>query len=340
MLYIVCAVIFVMTVVLTAYIRKFAISQSMLDVPNSRSSHSVPTPRGGGVSIVICFIVGVTYLATTYGEIQLSSLLLVSGILVAVIGFLDDRGHVSSKIRIVVHFLSVSILVYANSGMPDLHLMGILIPEGVVSSVLAVIGGVWILNLFNFMDGIDGLAGVEAVTSLLIMSVFLYLGGEDTYLLGLHVLLAAASLGFLVWNIPPAKIFMGDAGSGFLGLMIGGLAIFSSRLDEKYFWCWMIMLGVFIIDASVTLIRRLLNGEKIYEAHRSHAYQYASRQYGGHKPVTLAVLLINLLWLAPLSWLVFKGASGSMIICIAYLPILFLALKYHAGSSEKPAVLE
>jgi Fuc2NAc and GlcNAc transferase len=146
----------------------------------------------------------------------------------------------------------------------------------------------------------------------------------------------AAVIGFLVWNFPPAKIFMGDAGSGFLGLMLGALALYSAHIEAVMLWVWMILLGIFIVDATFTLLRRLLRGEKVYEAHRSHAYQYASRTCGNHLTVTLAVLFINLFWLAPLSVAVALGAIGGALgLIIAYVPLLWLAWYFHAGEIEQ-----
>ncbi|MCF5585074.1 glycosyl transferase, partial [Pseudomonas syringae] len=130
--------------------------------------------------------------------------------------------------------------------------------------------------------------------------------------------------------------FMGDAGSGFLGLVLGVLSIQASWASSQLFWSWLILLGVFIVDATVTLFRRLLRGEKVYEAHRSHAYQFASRRYGRHLPVTLAVGLINLVWLLPVAmWVALKGGDGLTWTAIAYIPLVLLALRFRAGGAER-----
>jgi Fuc2NAc and GlcNAc transferase len=199
--------------------------------------------------------------------------------------------------------------------------------------VLAALYLVWLLNLYNFMDGIDGLAGIEA----LIVGA----GGTAVYWLaglpttgdgGLPVLLAAATLGFLVWNLPPARIFMGDAGSGFLGLMLGTLSLQAAVTRPVLLWCWLVLLGVFIVDATVTLIRRLLRGERVHEAHRSHAYQHASRELGGHRPVTLAVAAINVFWLLPWALAIASGRiEGVVGLGVAYIPLLVLAFRFRAG---------
>lgn len=128
---------------------------------------------------------------------------------------------------------------------------------------------------------------------------------------------------------------MGDAGSGFLGLTLGVLSLHAAWSDPIFLWTWLILLGVFVVDATFTLIRRLLRGDKVYEAHRSHGYQYASRIVGSHRPVTMAITVINLLWLVPVAILVvlryLDGAAG---VVLAYAPLVMLAFKFHAGELE------
>jgi len=149
------------------------------------------------------------------------------------------------------------------------------------------------------------------------------------------VLLTAAVAGFLFWNFPPARIFMGDAGSGFLGITLGVMSLQAAWVAPQLLWSWLILLGVFIVDATFTLLRRLLRGDKVYEAHRSHAYQYASRRFGRHLPVTLAVAALNLFWLLPIAlWVGWSGLDGLVGLAIAYAPLIGLALKYKAGELE------
>jgi Fuc2NAc and GlcNAc transferase len=183
------------------------------------------------------------------------------------------------------------------------------------------------------MDGIDGIASVEAVT-VCVGAAVLYEVQGGISIVG-PLLLACSVLGFLCWNFPPAKIFMGDAGSGFLGVTLGILALQSAWISTNLFMGWLILLGVFIVDATVTLIRRLVRGDKVYEAHRSHAYQFASRQYKRHLPVTLATGALNIVWLFPIAWLVVEGKLEGLIgLLIAYIPLVLLALKFRAGDLE------
>ncbi|NUF13991.1 glycosyl transferase, partial [Acinetobacter oleivorans] len=133
--------------------------------------------------------------------------------------------------------------------------------------------------------------------------------------------------GFLFWNFPKAKIFMGDVGSSFLGFLFAVLALYALKIDFNLFLAWIICLGIFIVDATFTLVRRIFRGEKIYQAHRSHAYQYAARYFSSHTVVSLAILLINFVWLMPCAFFVLnKSISPLFGLIIAYIPLIFLAV--------------
>lgn len=319
---------------MTGRLRHYALRRNLLDVPNQRSSHSVPTPRGGGMAIVVSFVLALL-LSLAFGWIAWQSAvgLLGAGVAVALIGFLDDHGHVPARWRLLVHVASASWGLYWLGGAPSLVLGGTSIELGWLGALLGVFYLVWLLNLYNFMDGIDGIAGVEAVTTCLsIVLICLLLNDWSAALLPAMLGLAAA--GFLIWNFPPAKIFMGDAGSGFVGLMLGLLSFHMAWSEPQLLFAWLVLLGVFLVDASITLLRRLVRGEKVYQAHRSHAYQHASRMHGRHLPVTLAVMAINWCWLTPLAIWVALGGNAMIILPLAYVPLVCLALKYRAGLAE------
>ncbi len=321
---------------LTGYIRRYALSKSILDVPNERSSHSVPTPRGGGGAIIIVFLLCLPLLWLT-SIIDVVSLvaLMGAGLLVSVVGFIDDHGHVPARWRLVAHFSAASWLLFWFGGLPSISMFGSMLDLGMFGNLLASVAIVWLLNLYNFMDGIDGIAGIEALTSSVVAGLLFFIFIEHEVMLTMTMLMSASVVGFLVWNLPPAKIFMGDAGSGFVGLMLGAFALQSAHISPQMLWVWLILLGVFIVDATYTLIRRLLRREKVYDAHRSHAYQYASREYGSHKLVTLSVFLINVCWLAPWSAAVaYGGIDGAEGLLYAYAPLLWLVWYFHAGELE------
>lgn len=328
-------VVAVLALLLTWLLRRYALARSIIDMPTARSSHTIPTPRGGGVAIVISFLISLPLLLM-WDVVASNTVwaLFGAGALIAVIGFLDDHGHIAARWRLLGHFSAAAWVLYWLGGFPGLTIFGLTISVSWIGNVLAAFYLVWMLNLYNFMDGIDGLASVEALSTCLGACLIYWLAGYAG-LIWLPFLLSMAVLGFLFWNFPPARIFMGDAGSGFLGMILGGLSLQAAWHSTDLLWVWLILLGVFIVDATFTLFRRLLNGCKVYEAHRSHAYQFASRRVGSHLPVTLSILAINVFWLLPIALCVaLFGLEGWVGVLIAYLPLLLLAFKFRAGERE------
>ncbi|WP_030128730.1 glycosyltransferase family 4 protein [Pseudomonas sp. QTF5] len=328
-------VVFVVSWGLTLILRRYALARSLMDIPNERSSHSVPTPRGGGVAIVVSLALAFPVL----GGLGLLAPAILYGVLgacllVAVIGFADDHGHIAARWRLLGHFIAAMWALFWLNGLPAVSFFGTAVDLGWIGNGLALVYLVWMLNLYNFMDGIDGLASAEAICACLGMCAA-YWFSAHMELVWAPVILAAAVAGFLCWNFPPARIFMGDAGSGFLGFLLAALAIQAAWTAPELFWSWMIVLGVFIVDATWTLIRRFARGDKVSQAHRSHAYQYASRRFASHKVVTLCVVAINLLWLTPIAIIVAKGGMpGAAGLLLAYLPLAALCYVFTAGVIE------
>ncbi len=319
----------------TAALRRYALARQIIDIPNARSSHTTPTPRGGGVAIVLVFLFALSLLAKQ-GLISTDELIgfFGSGFLVALLGFIDDHRHIPARWRLLGHFAGGCWGAFWLNGLSPLELGSMYLASGIVTQVIAVFYLVWLLNLYNFMDGIDGIAGAEAVCVTL-GGVLLYVLTGNINAVWLPALLSCAVLGFLFWNIPPARIFMGDAGSGFLGVILGLMSIQAGWIKPELLWAWLILLGVFIVDATWTLLRRLFRGDKVYEAHRSHAYQWAARHFASHKAVTLSVIVINVSWLLPCAVLVSFGyISGFLGLVIAYVPLLVLAIHFKAGVRE------
>ncbi|MDQ2078347.1 glycosyltransferase family 4 protein [Marinimicrobium sp. ABcell2] len=338
MLWFVLAVLVLISWGLTAGLRRYAHSR-WLDMPNERSSHVEPTPHGGGLAVVVTFFLGLVALFFL-GELPLSVLVgfLGAGALVAAVGFWDDHTQLPARWRLLAHFAASTWGVFWLGGLPALTLLGFYIDFGLVGDLLLVILLVWLLNLYNFMDGIDGIAGMEALT-VTIAGAWLALIAVPDASVYLPLALAASVLGFLVWNYPPAKIFMGDVGSAFIGLVLGLLMVTSSQQDERLFWAWLILLGTFIVDATVTLVTRVLHGEVFYEAHRSHAYQYLSRKLRQHKPVTLLYGAVNLVWLFPVALMVTLGYLDGLVgLMLAYAPLAILALYFKAGNARRQEV--
>lgn len=316
---------------LTGLLRRYALKKNLIDLPNQRSSHLVPIPRGGGMAIVLAFMSGM-FLLYKYKGLDISVLMALfgAGVLVALVGFLDDHGHVPPLWRLLTHFLAVAWGLTWLGGLPALTTFGHIILPGWLGYMVVAVALVWLLNLFNFMDGIDGIAASEAI----------FVAGSG-YLFASHgmhadqqlvaVLLIGATVGFLIWNWPPAKIFMGDVGSGFLGVTLGVYAYWAITDDVVSTWSWIILFGVFVVDATFTLLRRIQQRQKWYAAHRTHAYQNAAKKWG-HLRVTLAISLINLFWLLPIAYLANMHREwGPALVILAFAPLLVLVLVLNAG---------
>jgi Fuc2NAc and GlcNAc transferase len=293
----------------TGVVRRLALKRSWLDIPNERSSHTVPTPRGGGVAIALALLGGLS-IATALGWVSrpFGIGVVVGGSLVAAIGWIDDRRSVGVVKRIIVHLAAAIVGVMLLGGVPSVRFGAEVIHLGPAGSVLAVLFVAWCVNLYNFMDGIDGIAGTEALFVGIVAGAFsLSAGSVGSGASGIALvafIVAAAALGFLLWNWAPARIFMGDAGSGLLGYVYGILAIASERSGSLPISLWFLLLGVFIFDATVTLVRRLLNRETWYSAHRSHAYQRLVISGWSHQRVVCGVVAVNvvLATLVLLAW--------------------------------------
>lgn len=312
---------------LTGAVRRYAEAR-LMDLPNARSSHAVPTPRGGGLAIALVALAGIALLGAV-GVLpwRTAGALAGGGALIAGIGWVDDHQHVAAPVRAGVHLLAAAWALWLLGGLPGVTLGAVELRLGMAGSVLGALGIFWILNLYNFMDGIDGLAGGEAVT----VGVFggaLLLAAGSPGLAAAAFVVAAAGAGFLAWNWHPARIFMGDVGSGMLGYLFAVLAVASERAGAVPLVAWMILLGVFVVDATVTLLRRALRGEKVYAAHRSHAYQRAVQAGWSHARVSGAVLAVNVVLAGLAAWgslhprfLVAAAAAGLALLAALYLAV-------------------
>jgi Fuc2NAc and GlcNAc transferase len=327
--------------VATWLILRHAKHLGVIQVPNERSSHSVPTASGGGVGIVIGGAVG-TSLAAFQAPREVL-IVLVTSLIVAAIGFYDDRRPVPAGYRLGAHFVlfAVAVIWVVPLG-PLAGEMGIALPLPLMVGLfgLLMLIGVYWINLFNFMDGIDGLAASQAIfmplaaAALALFAMPGLIGHPGIWWL---IALAAASLGFLCLNWPPARIFMGDAGSTYLGFVIAILALLTISWGWLTVWQWAILGAPFVADASVTLIRRALQGERIVEAHRRHAYQALARRWNSHRRVTLLLIAIDVIWVLPLAFAAgWQEGFGLLVAAIAYAPLVVFALLIGAGAPEPP----
>ena len=262
---------------------------ALLDRPNERSSHAVPTPRGGGIAVVAAIVAGWAVLLATGVAPPALTIPLGAAVGLASVSWLDDRGSLSPVVRLAAQCLAVG-LGLSVLGRGGAVFQGLLLP--VLDLAAAAVLWVWFVNLFNFMDGIDGLAGSEAAAIGLGLVLCASLGaGSDPALAALAGAVAAAAIGFLVWNWAPARIFLGDVGSVPLGYLIGFLLL--GYAQHGHWRAALILPLYFLVDATTTLLRRLFRGERVWEAHREHFYQQAVRRGLGHAPATGSQAAVN-----------------------------------------------
>ena len=318
-------------------IRANAQRLGVIQAPNARSSHTTPTPGGGGVGIVLGG--SLVLVAASAGAIEPFLPGLVIGAMIAAVGFYDDRHPIPARLRLPGQLVLMAIAIWLAVPLDALQQQtGIPLPA-IAVAVIALVGAVYWINLFNFMDGIDGIAGAQAIFMLVgaaILATLRVPGFIDGPMFWCLVGVTAATLGFLALNWPPARIFMGDAGSTYLGFILAFLALVTIADGTLSLPQWLILSAAFVTDASVTLIRRLLLRERVFEAHRRHAYQVLSRRWSSHQRVTLSFIGVNLIWLLPLAYAAQNW--GWLAVTVAYLPLIGLALYIGAGAPERASL--
>jgi UDP-N-acetylmuramyl pentapeptide phosphotransferase/UDP-N-acetylglucosamine-1-phosphate transferase len=271
---------------LTYLIRRIALKNKIVSIPNERSLHVNPTPVGGGLAIVITWYIGITILFFNGVIENTLYFALLSGGILAIISFIDDIIGLKPVVRLCFHFITAIIAFIFLHGLRPLIIPGVEFNYNFLIYPLAIIGIVWFINLFNFMDGVDGFAALEATTICLV--IYLLSGNV------INLLLIACISGFLFWNLPKAKIFMGDVGSTQLGFVLIVLGIYFHNTFQFSILNWIMLSSPFWFDATLTLYRRWRKGENLSQAHRKHAYQRIV-QYGfSHMKVNLWLLFINL----------------------------------------------
>ena len=335
------ALIFSMSLVasalLTTLVKRYGSKLSRIDIPNERSSHSTPTPRGGGIAIVTVMVAALAgcYLRNLIDGRDAVAIA-AGSLIVALVGYLDDRGTITAaRWRLLGHTLGALIIVVGLRGLPALPVFGRAVDLGIVGSILAILYLMWLLNLFNFMDGIDGIAGTETLVVALCGAFLAWEAAPSSKLWIMPLALAGAAAGFLFLNWSPAKIFLGDIGSGFIGIVMGALSLQAAHTVPRLGWCWVILMGVFIVDASVTLFRRSLRRERLYIAHRNHAYQHLAIKLNSHATVAAGVGAITLLWLLPIALAVERQTiDGFAGVLIAYAPLVVAAIALGAGRPD------
>jgi Fuc2NAc and GlcNAc transferase len=331
--------LFVISFLLTFFVKEIVRKKGFLDKPNNRSAHKKPTPTLGGIAIVISFLLGICvmfYAAIIPNDLLIP--LILGGGLLAIISLFDDIKPIAVKYRIALHiFVAVLTVYWLNFNLFfdwfDYH-FGL----GYLSAVLSVIIIIMAINTVNFMDGIDGLVSLEVI---FIASTIAFLLIQQNNMIEARyfMLLIAVMFGFLFWNFSPAKIFMGDVGSIFLGFLLAILMIITINNKTISMWTWLILLAVFWLDVVSVLIIRLLTKQKIFEAHKTHCYQKVTQfiemkknRTFAHRTTVILITLINFLWLFPLAIMSqYYENYGLWLLIISCLPLLFLAFRFKAG---------
>jgi Fuc2NAc and GlcNAc transferase len=270
---------------LTYFIKNYAIKKSLLAEVNERSSHSVATPHGGGIAIAVTWFVGLIYLHFINQIDPTLFYALLVGFVISIVSFFDDIYELSPKLRLIIQSSVALTGLYILGGLSSITFGIFEISNGIVVNIFAFIMILWYINLTNFIDGIDGYLS----TTFIFLSVAGLILFGDAY----FAVLAVALLGFLYWNWHKAKIFMGDVGSTLLGYTAVIITIYYANQEASNLWVWITLFGLFWFDATLTLLRRKLNGEKLSQAHRKHAYQRLTQAGWSHSRVTLYALCLN-----------------------------------------------
>ncbi|MEM9256107.1 MAG: glycosyl transferase [Pseudomonadota bacterium] len=287
--------------------------------PNARSSHVRPTPSGGGLPMLLALGVGLWVTGVQgMGWSREWLVLFGGGAVLVALGLADDARGLSVRLRLGL---------YGAIAFATLWVLADGITHGAVGVgwwlVLGSLVMLWGMNLYNFMDGIDGLAALQAVLACLAAAWLARDAGAGPAYAGFCLLLATVHLGFLVWNWPPARLFMGDAGSIPTGYWLAALALLGTAQGQLNPLCWLVLLAVFVSDASCTLVWRVITGQPFMQPHRDHAYQRLSRLWGSHRAVDVVLLGLHVFWLFPLAWAIQQWpAYGLFLVILAYLPLL------------------
>lgn len=314
----------------TLVIERQAPRMGLVQAPNARSSHTKPTPRGGGLAIAVAVVLAAAILGL-WPAAALTAL-------IAALGFADDLHDLSPALRFPIQAVVFAALLWTTGALPPIALPFGLTLAGFTLAAIVLLIGLWWLNLFNFMDGIDGIAGSQALL-LLAASALIWWSADpaawQSPVLALAFAGTAATAGFLLRNWPPARIFMGDAGSNALALLIFAVALATIAGGQLAYQPWLILPSVFVTDATVTLLRRISRSERPWHAHRRHAYQQLSRLWG-HRRVTLLYGGLTTLWACPLAFSAQHLPEWSWwLALLAYVPLIVLAIVADAGGASE-----
>lgn len=324
---------FALAYTLTGFVRKYAIHINMLDTPNARTLHQGLVPRGGGLSIVITMLLALFLLWLAW-PLPVVPYLFATVLILGVLGWLDDRLGLNPFVKMGVQ-LAVALIVVTYIGiLHEVEIAGYLFSFGAAAAILTVLWLVGLTNVYNFMDGIDGIAASYTAVIAGVMGIWFVTDQNSALALFCYVIMAAA-LGFLIWNWMPARIFMGDVGSVTLGGVFAVLAIIGHNSHDVPITAYMTLLGVFLFDTVVTILRRLFQGKAIWQPHREHFYQRAVAMGFSHAQVTVAVVIITLILAALASLEKFRVGPIGLWPVLALILLTSTALAIHVVEKKQ-----
>lgn len=308
---------------------RFAMVHGPIAVPNHRSLHRQPIPKGAGVALALASLVCMAALAVR-GRLDWRSmnLFVVGGFAVTLAGVADDRLDIPPRFRLLVQLLSIAWICAWLGEVPPLYFGAASFHLGLPGLVLLVAACTWFFNLYNFVDGTDGMAGSATAFIGGTMSVVM-VGARQYDLAAILAVIAAASIGFLCFNWPPARMFMGEAGTAFISYVLVSVILVSLSREAVSLWIWLIVFAFYFSDTTTTTIIRAVTVRHFYKGHRSHAYQNLARIWESHLRILTLVLVIDLFWVAPaVALALHRPDIAGLVTAVVYAPLVAFALRF------------
>tara|TARA_B100001996_G_C18620955_1_gene577697 strand:+ start:267 stop:1292 length:1026 start_codon:yes stop_codon:yes gene_type:complete len=302
--------------IITLLVLKISIKNNLFDIPNSRSSHTIPKPKGGGIGIIIPLATTVLILfSNEMISVEITKSIVIGLIFITTIGLIDDYHNLSASIRIIAYLVGSGFSLHLIGGLEFVSINENTFYLGNIGYFFGVIFLVWLTNLYNFMDGTDGFAAIQTICVSL-FCFFLFFLSENLPFYIIMLCMASTTIGFLYWNWAPAKIFMGDAGSCTIGFLFGLFCIYTENEEIISITVWAILLAPFIGDATFTLLKRIANSARWYEAHNSHAYQKLYQHGFSHNQLALGLFAANIFLIWPLGYFAYTYEKYELLMLV------------------------
>ncbi len=306
---------------LSLYFSSPSSSFYILDEPNQRSLHSISKPKSGGLGIFFSLVLGWVIVNFIFGHNVHFYYFFIALLLLVGISFLDDRNSLLQIYRLIVHFISATLM------LTGIHLATQqFVNLNYIFLFILIVCIVWCINLYNFMDGIDGLAAGMAIIGFASYGIMGWVK-EDTYYLVMCIVIVAANTGFIITNFPPSKIFMGDVGSTMLGFLVAYYSMLGVERDIFSWWVPIVVFSPFIVDTTITLIYRLIIGEKFWRAHKNHFYQKLVRIGWSHyKTIKYEYILMFLTSISAILIQLYPNKSYIILVILFWMLTYFIII--------------